>query len=185
MLSDSGSLSFADLDSNDHVTVSASSNNDIAWSGGALSAALKTALLAGFSVNQTGWDYSESQNLDFLRAGETITFSYNVVATDDSGAANAASAPHTVTVTLTGTNDQPTLTIAHDAAALTEGDGAATLSDSGALSFADLDANDLVTVSESSNNDISWDSGTLTAAQKTALVAGFSVDQDSWDYSTS
>src|SRR5258708_2978957 len=135
-------------------------------SGGTLSDALKTALVAGFSANQTGWSYSESQNLDFLRAGEKITFSYNVVATDDSGAANAASAPHVVTVTITGTNDQPTIAIAHDAAALTEGDGAATLSDSGALSFADLDTNDHVTVSQSSNGDIAWTGGTLSDALK-------------------
>ena len=104
-LSDSGALSFADLDANDAVTVSKSYNDDIVWSGGALSPAVATALVAGFSVDQDSWDYSASQNLDFLRAGETITFSYDVVATDDSGAGNAQSAAQTVTVTITGTND--------------------------------------------------------------------------------
>jgi VCBS repeat-containing protein len=184
-LSDSGALSFADLDSNDAVTVSQTANNDIAWSGGTLGAAQAAALVAGFSVDQTGWNYSSSENLDFLSAGETISFSYTVVASDDSGAGNATSAPQTVTITLTGTNDQPTLTIDDTTGAMNEGNGAAALSDSGALSFADLDSNDIVTVSQTANNDIAWSGGTLGAAQAAALVAGFSVDQTGWNYSSS
>ncbi|WP_458379094.1 VCBS domain-containing protein [Pseudomonas chlororaphis] len=184
-LSDSGALSFADVDNTDTVTVSHIANGDIAWSGGTLNAGVASALVAGFSVDQNSWDYSSSQNLDFLGAGETITFSYTVVATDDSGAANAASATQTVTITLTGTNDQPTLTIADTAGAMNEGDGTATLSDSGALSFADVDNTDTVTVSHTANGDIAWSGGTLNAGVASALVAGFSVDQNSWDYSSS
>jgi len=83
-LSDSAALSFADLDTNDTVTVSQTSNNDIVWSGGTINPTLAAALVAGFSVDQDSWDYTSSENLDFLREGETITFSYEVVATDDS-----------------------------------------------------------------------------------------------------
>ena len=184
-LSDSGALSFADLDNTDVVTVSKSYNNNIAWNGGTLGPAVAAALVAGFSVDQDSWNYSSSQNLDFLAAGETITFSFNVVAADDSGAANGTSVPHAVTITITGTNDQPTLTIADDAGTMTEGNGAATLSDSGALSFADLDNTDVVTVSKSYNGDFHWNGGTLDPAIAAALVAGFSVDQDSWNYSSS
>src|SRR5260221_164113 len=101
-------------------------------------------MVAGFSVDQDSWDYSSSQNLDFLRAGETITFSYSVVATDDCGAGNAASAAATVTIRIPGMNDQQTLTIPITSGAMNEGNGAATLSDSGALSFADLDTHDVV-----------------------------------------
>ena len=79
----------------------------------------------------------------------------------------------------TDQNDQPTLTIANTRGLLTEGDGPATLTDSGALSFADLDDTDVVTVSASSNGDILWNGGVLSNALATALVAGFSVDQDS------
>ena len=412
-LSDSGALSFADLDNIDSVTVSHTANGDIAWSGGTLNAGVASALVAGFSVDQNSWDYSSSQNLDFLGAGETITFSYTVVATDDSDAANAASATQTVSITITGsndapvlsfasgndvgvvqedttlsisgqfsstdidhtatatwsiagsntgtfgsiavdssgqwtytlangtdgvasavqslrageshnevfsvqvsdglggvdtqlvtvtvtgsndapvlnfatgndvgavqedttlsvsgqfssadidhaatatwsivgantgafgsiavdssgqwtytlangtdgvasavqslkagerhdevfsvqvsdglggvdtqlvvvtvtgTNDQPTLTIADTASTMNEGDGTATLSDSGALSFADVDNTDTVTVSHTANGDIAWSGGTLNAGVASALVAGFSVDQNSWDYSSS
>ncbi|AZD59419.1 T1SS secreted agglutinin RTX [Pseudomonas chlororaphis subsp. aurantiaca] len=184
-LSDSGALSFADLDSTDAVTVSHTANGNIAWSGGTLDAGVASALVAGFSVDQNSWDYSSSQNLDFLGSGETITFSYTVVATDDSGAANAASATQTVTITLTGTNDQPTLTIADTTGTMNEGNGTATLSDSGALSFADLDSTDAVTVSHTANGNIAWSGGTLDAGVASALIAGFSVDQNSWDYSSS
>ncbi|VVP25620.1 hypothetical protein PS900_04082 [Pseudomonas fluorescens] len=137
-LSDSGALSFADLDSSDVVTVSQSANNDLVWSGGTLSAAQAAALVAGFSVDQAGWTYSSSENLDFLSAGETISFSYTVVATDDSGAGNAVSAPQTVTITLTGTNDAPVLSFAtgNDAGAVQED---TTLSVDGQFSSADID----------------------------------------------
>ncbi len=183
-LSDSGALSFADLDSTDTVTVSQSSNNDITWSNGTLNAGVASALVAGFSVDQDSWDYSSNQNLDFLGAGETIAFSYTVVATDDSGAANATSATQIVTITLTGTNDQPILTMADTTGAMNEGNGTATLNDSGALSLSDLDSTDTVTVSHTANNDIAWSGGTLNVGVASALVAGFSVDQNSWDYSS-
>ncbi|WP_207267382.1 VCBS domain-containing protein [Pseudomonas sp. FW300-N1B4] len=137
-LSDSGALSFADVDNIDVVTVSHTSDGNIAWSGGTLNAGVASALVAGFSVDQNSWDYSSNQNLDFLGAGETITFSYTVVATDNSGAANAASATQTVTITLTGTNDAPVLSFAtgNDVGAVQED---STLSVSGQFSSADID----------------------------------------------
>ena len=91
-------------------------------------------------------------------------------ATDDSAAANAASAPVTVSITITGTNDQPVLTINDAAGTLTEGNAAATLTDSGALSFTDLDATDVVTVSKTYNNDIATTGNPLNAALATALI---------------
>ncbi|MBN3861189.1 type I secretion C-terminal target domain-containing protein [Pseudomonas frederiksbergensis] len=137
-LSDSGVLSFVDPDSIDTVTVSHTSNGDIAWSGGMLNAGVASALVAGFSVDQDSWNYSSNQNLDFLGAGETITFSYTVVATDDSGAADAASAPQTVTITITGSNDAPVLSFAtgNDIGTVKED---TELSVSGQFSSADID----------------------------------------------
>ena len=188
-LTDSGTPKVTDVDVTDTHSTSATPLSAPVWSGGgsvdAADAGVATALVAGFSVDQNSWDYTSSQNLDFLGEGETITFSYDVVATDDSGAANDASTPQTVTITITGTNDQPTLTIADDAGTMNEGNGTATLTDSGALSFTDLDVNDVVTVSKTYNGDIAWSGGTLDAGVATALVAGFSVDQNSWDYTSS
>ncbi|PTR15411.1 VCBS domain-containing protein, partial [Pseudomonas sp. GV085] len=137
-LSDSGALSFADLDSNDVVTVSQSANHDLVWSGGTLGAAQAAALVAGFAVDQAGWTYSSNQNLDFLSAGETISFSYTVVATDDSGTGNAISTAQTVTITLTGTNDAPVLSFATGNAAGTVQEDT-TLSVNGQFSAADID----------------------------------------------
>ncbi|MBB2887615.1 VCBS repeat-containing protein [Pseudomonas umsongensis] len=137
-LSDSGALSFADVDNIDVVTVSHTSNGNIAWSGGTLDAGVASALVAGFSVDHNSWDYSTSQNLDFLGAGETITFSYKVIATDNSGTANAASAMQTVTITITGSNDAPVLSFAtgNDAGAVQED---TSLSVSGQFSSTDID----------------------------------------------
>ncbi|MBV7492266.1 VCBS domain-containing protein, partial [Pseudomonas sp. PDM30] len=150
-LSDSGALSFADLDSNDVVTVSQTANNDLVWSGGTLGAAQAAALVAGFSVDQAGWTYSSNQNLDFLSAGETISFSYTVVASDDSGTDNAASAPQTVMITLTGTNDAPVLSFAtgHDAGAVQED---TTFSVNGQFSSADIDHDATATWSIAGSN---------------------------------
>ncbi|MEZ5801071.1 MAG: hypothetical protein R3D29_12200 [Nitratireductor sp.] len=63
------------------------------------------ALVDGFVLNNTGalaiddtsntvssgWTYSTTENLNFLAEGETLTFSYEVTATDDSGIGTAAS----------------------------------------------------------------------------------------------
>ncbi|WP_281214399.1 hypothetical protein, partial [Shewanella insulae] len=57
------------------------------------------------------------------------------------------------------------------------------LTDSGALSFTDVDVNNTHSVTEVYNNDISWDGGDLTsvlsAGQIQSLIDGFSVDSDS------
>ncbi len=167
-LSDTAALSFADLDGTNVVTVSASANNDIVWSAGTLSEAQKTALAAGFSVTQSAWTYSISQNLDFLSAGDTITMSFNVVATDDSGAENAASLPQKVTITITGSEDVATLS-GDVAKSLTETN--ATLSTGGTLTLADLDATDATIVARS---DVPGTYGT------------FNIDTAGvWTYSTS
>ncbi|WP_036997818.1 VCBS domain-containing protein [Pseudomonas chlororaphis] len=178
-LSDSGALSFADLDNIDAVTVSHTANGNIAWSGGTLNAGVASALVAGFSVDQNSWDYSSSQNLDFLGAGETITFSYTVVATDDSGAANAASATQTVTITITGSNDAPVLSFAtgNDLGAVQED---TTLSISGQFSSTDIDHDATATWSIVGSNTGSYGSidvdstgqWTYTLANGTDGIAG-------------
>ncbi len=124
-LSDSGVVRFDDLDSADTVTISFASNNDIAWSGGTLDGSLATALVAGFSIPATvnadapgsvNWAYDVSRvNLDFLAAGETLSFSYTITATDSQN----ATASDTVTFTISGSNDAPTIT-ADAADAITE-----------------------------------------------------------------
>jgi VCBS repeat-containing protein len=186
-LSDSGVITFGDLDTTDVVDITFASNNDIAWSGGTLTDAQTSALIGGFSIPATAhadapgsvdWAYSLNEvDLDFLAAGETLSFSYTVTATDSQGAA----ATDTVTFTITGTNDAPTIS-AESAAPITEVDddsSAQTLSDNGVVTFGDLDTTDLVDITFASNNDIAWSGATasepLNADLAAALVNGFSI----------
>ena len=54
----------------------------------------------------TAWDYTvNNADLDFLKAGETITLTFTLTATDSA----SATATDTVTITITGTNDAPTI----------------------------------------------------------------------------
>ncbi|NEX76513.1 type I secretion C-terminal target domain-containing protein, partial [Aeromonas rivipollensis] len=148
--------------------------------------AITSAPSAGSVVNNNDGTFTFDPGSDFqdLADGETRDVSFTYTATDDSGTGTDTSLSGTVTITVTGTNDRPTLTIGDPSGAMNEGNGAAVLSDSGALSFADLDANGSVTVSQSTNRAPAWSHGTLDPGLVAALVAGFSVDQDSWDYTT-
>ncbi|ABM04870.1 putative outer membrane adhesin-like protein [Psychromonas ingrahamii 37] len=114
-LSDSGTVSFTDIDNTDLIDITFESNNDIAWSNGTLDDVLATALVTGFGVGindsaapgNTEWSYDVSgHNLDFLSAGDTVNFSYTVTATDSQGAI----ATDTVEFIITGTNDIPEVT---------------------------------------------------------------------------
>ena len=107
-LQQSGTVSFDDVDATDLISISAASNNDIAWSGGTINPALAAQLVAGFSTGvtnapapgTTAWDYDvEGVDLRFLDGGETITFSYTVTATDTQN----ATADTTVQFVITGT----------------------------------------------------------------------------------
>uniref|UniRef100_UPI0026096432 Ig-like domain-containing protein n=1 Tax=Brevundimonas sp. TaxID=1871086 RepID=UPI0026096432 len=73
--------------------------------------------------------------IQYLAAGQTLTQTYTV--TVDDGQGGTVSQP--VTVTITGTNDAPTITAAVSTGAVTE-DG--TLSAGGAIAFADVDLRD-------------------------------------------
>ncbi|WP_412499587.1 VCBS domain-containing protein, partial [Shewanella indica] len=86
-LSDSGDLSFTDVDINDGHNVSSSYNDDATWSNNPpLDTALISALEAGFSVDNSGWNYEIANNLvQFLAVGETITLSFDVTVDDGNG----------------------------------------------------------------------------------------------------
>ncbi|WP_345846161.1 retention module-containing protein [Shewanella algae] len=180
MLSDSGSLSFTDVDIGDSHVVSSSYNGDASWSGGALDQATQDALAAGFSADNAGWSYDIANSLvQFLAVGETITLSFTLTVTDAFGASDS----QPVTVTITGTNDAPVLSIDMSGAVTEDVDVVAgMLSDSGDLSFTDVDINDSHSVSSSYNGDASWSGGALDQATQDALAAGFSADNAGWSY---
>lgn len=107
----SGALSFTDADATDiHSVTSASAG--ATWSAGALTAAQVAAVSGGFTADLDSWDYSVTNaELQFLGAGESVTLSYAVTVSDDSGALNNSDS-ETVTITITGANDAPVITTA-------------------------------------------------------------------------
>src|SRR5690606_10178220 len=187
-LSDTGTVSFDDVDTSDLVDISFAANRDIAWTDGDLETqapGLAALLVAGFNTfaadaaapGSTAWTYGVARaNLDFLAEGETITFSYTVTATDSAG----ATADTVVSFTITGANDAPTIT-ATSSTGFTEVTGDSTaqaLSDNGTVSFDDVDATDVIDISFAANGDIAWSGGDLdTAAPGLAalLVGGFAT----------
>ena len=97
-------------------------------------------------------------------------------ATDDS----AAFVDQIVTVTITGTNDAPTISVADGSGAVTEDDATPTLSDSGTITFDDLDLSDshITQVSADPANTLG---GTLTALV-TDSATGAGDGTVSWTY---
>ncbi|MGX0975789.1 VCBS repeat-containing protein [Roseovarius sp. MBR-51] len=129
-LSATGTLTVADSDTTDQVSVAVST---VAVSGtfegqspldnSALLAMMQVAAQGGEFGAATGpmtadqsaassftWQFaagsSESSSFDFLPAGETLVLEYTLTATDDSGTENVTDA-QVVTITITGTNDVP------------------------------------------------------------------------------
>jgi VCBS repeat-containing protein len=108
-----GALTITDPDSSDTHTITSTYNEDASRSNSSGSLSLTalqiTALSNGFSATSTGWTYAVAgAALDFLDEGETVTLSFKVTATDDSGAPNNSTSED-VTITITGTNDAPTI----------------------------------------------------------------------------
>lgn len=109
---------------------------------------------AGANSGITMWTFNlPSDAVDFLGAGETLTVTYTLTATDDSGDGATDSAAQTVTITITGTNDAPVVTSDADQAQGTlEEPGernhsaiAGTLIASGQLAATNVDAGDVLT----------------------------------------
>ncbi|MDP3523152.1 MAG: VCBS domain-containing protein, partial [Hoeflea sp.] len=112
-----GQIAFTDVDLTDGHTASAVYQS-AAWSTGlgipaATLAQIQSAFAASVNaatVNGAGnidWVFTlQDQYADFLAPGETLTITYQITLTDDSGAANAT-ATKTVTVTITGAEDLP------------------------------------------------------------------------------
>ena len=174
-----GALSVADADVGDGVAaVTATPNDDVAWSGGTLSPALTAALEADLTIDGDlgGWTFETVEDLDFLAASESITLSFDLVAEDDSSATNDTSNAQTVTITISGTNDAPTLTLESgddSTADLTEADGELTAV--GTLTVGDLDIADVVGASVES---VATTDTLPVALDQTALLAMMSATSD-------
>jgi VCBS repeat-containing protein len=127
------------------------------------------------------WTYSIADGaFDFLAEGQTLTLTY-LARVDDNFAPNNEAAFAPITITITGTNDVPTIAATGDGIAKPIGSGnAATDVASGTITFADPDLTDRPVVStalassapfkylDAQGHDIT---ATLTPAQLAAIAA--------------
>ncbi len=189
-LTDSGSITFTDLDLTDMPTATEVTKS--VTTALTLTAAQQSAIENAFTISAAGgntnngtinWDYTITEGeLDFLAAGETVTVVYTITVND----ANGGTDTQDVTVTITGANDVLVIAVVDVAGAITEG---ATLSDAGSITFTDLDLTDTPTATEVTKSVTT--ALTLTAAQQTAIENAFTISPDAgntnngtinWDY---
>src|SRR5262249_23100354 len=90
-----------------------------------------------------GWTFSVSDKaVEFLATGQTLTQTYTVIVTD----INGASSTQLVTITITGTDDAPVITVgAGDSAGTGLTETNAGLTTNGTLTVTDADLSDTVT----------------------------------------
>ena len=134
-----GSLSFSDVDTTDIVGMDSTSTG-VVIDGSSTFAGInplstgdlqsmffadEAVVIDGASTaSSDGWvfDSLTAGAFDFLATGETLVLVYTVTATDDSGEPNDE-ATQTVTITITGTNDEPVITAAETNATTLREDG--------------------------------------------------------------
>ncbi|WP_342710725.1 VCBS domain-containing protein [Bradyrhizobium sp. B124] len=186
----SGSIAFADVDLSDHHTVSVTG---VTASGTTSGLAGNATLLSWFTLGAetdstngaTGtqaWSFSaQDKSFDYLANGESVTLTYSVQVDDGHG--GTVSQP--VTITVTGTNDLPTVTVTATGSVTEDTPAGATEATSGTISYADADVTDSHTVSAtfvSSTNAGGVQLGALTAS-KTLDTSGGTGGTGSWNYS--
>ncbi len=198
-----GSITFFDPDFGETRTAEIAASNVVSQvlkSGGSLTAAQLDALLAGFSLDTPGgitvesttaaggsidWTYQVGNAaVDFLAAGDVITLSFDVQIND-----GIFTVTQTVTITVTGTNDQPviegTSVLAGTITEQTDMTGAATsLTATGRIVLSDVDLTDTHTASQSFVSAV-WSAGVNPTADPGALVVNAlnqSADTADWTY---
>ncbi len=190
----SGSVTFTDLDLTDRPVATEATNSVSALrADGAtalvLTAGQEQAIEDAFSITNVGtnnndgtvtWIYTLTEgDLDFLGAGETVEAVFTLTVADGQGGTDTQD----VTITLTGTNDAPTITAVSDSLSVDEANAA--VSGSGTLTIDDLDTTDTVTASVDALGDSGLVvSGTSNRADPAApgdaaLYAMFSVSPES------
>jgi VCBS repeat-containing protein len=193
-LSDTGSITFADLDLTDLPTATEVTQSVTTNVVGGLTGAQQTAIENAFSISPDAlnanngtinWTYSITEGeLDFLAAGETVTATFTITVNDGNGGTDTQD----VTINITGSNDAPVITPVDVTGAIM---GAGTVSEAGSITFADLDLTDLPTATEVTQSVTTNVVGGLTGAQQTAIENAFTISAAAgntnngtinWDY---
>ena len=163
-----GTLNFTDTDTGDTHTVTttltSTSGSVPAATQADLTAALTTTLhdSTGTGTGSVDWNFNiADHDLDFLAEGEQLTVNYNVKVSDNSTNAN-----QTVSVVITGANDDVTITSGPQSGSVTEQantSGSTSLDSTtpvptGTLAFTDVDLSDTHSVTVAVNNTV-WSGG--------------------------
>src|SRR5205814_663296 len=120
-LSDSGTITFTDIDQTDNPTTAVSSTV-ITPANETLSAGQSETFASAFAIDSAGsWTFDlPAAASQFLPAGSSVSAAYTVTVDDHQG----GTATQVVTITVTGTNDAPQITSAVLSDTLAEPDGA-------------------------------------------------------------
>lgn len=189
VITDSGIVSFDDIDSTDTVTITYEVSEPPLWSHGdfnTVDPTLPAALIDAFHTGvedapkpgTTPWTYEGTFDLDFLAKDETITFTIDIIATD----CDDASSRVPLTFTITGTNDAPSVEVVNNGVLnettfLEDSDaGAQVLGYRIWAEHDDPDYNDQLVLRIDSNHDIAWSDGVLNAGLAAALESGSGLD---------
>ncbi len=143
------------------------------------------------------WDYTISEaELDFLGAGEVVTAVFTITVTDDEDATDTQD----VTITITGSNDAPIVNGDDtDVVSGTIIEGLVDLTETGSVTFTDVDLTDRPVGSEATKSVTALQQDgstvlTLTAGQQADIEAAFSISDAAgntndgtvnWDYTIS
>jgi VCBS repeat-containing protein len=174
-----GKLTVADLDLTDvHMATVASISVTGGSDNGILNATLKNMLAitahTDLTTNGTGqlqWTFTSSETFNYLAVGESLVLAYVIAVADDNSPPVVAN--KTVTITINGTNDAPTISVEDLVGTVTEANSAVALMDSGTLTFADLDLTDTHLVAASYvNSTHTAQLGTFTAVLTNDTSAG-------------
>ena len=174
----SGAVTFTDVDLTDTHTVTVTG---VAATGVTSGLADNITVLGWLSLGTlsdatngaTGsdaWTFSaQDKSFDYLAAGETVTLNYAVQVADNQGGTTSQN----VAVTITGSNDVPTITAgAGDSAGADLTEGNSGLTASGTLTVTDVDVTDAVTASVIGAVASGPDVGSLTTND---LMSYFSI----------
>ncbi len=103
-------------------------------------------LADGEVLDQLNWDFASTPTaFDYLTLGEVLTITYDVVVDDQNGSGPAESSTRLlqIVVTVTGTNDEPVIDAISNAAIDESIDGSPITVSIGAVTFEDVDLNDV------------------------------------------
>src|ERR1700687_4938170 len=165
-LTTTGSITFNDVDLIDVHTTSVVADEGNTLGGTLTMGAVSES--AGTSAGTVGWAHTAAhQATDYLAFGQKATEKFTVTIDDGHG----GTVQQVVTITVTGTNEAPTIMAADATGAVTEDATTPNLSTTGTITFADVDLIDTHTVSAVADGGNTL-GGTLTPVVTTDATGG-------------